>query len=102
MADNAASVIAIEFLAAAQGCDFHAPLSSSAPLEPVRTRLRGGCRTWKTTAIFAPDIAAAVEMVRERRGRAAAAGVQLPASRRAGVSETRRRMADGRSRRRRR
>ena len=40
MAENAANVVAIELIAAAQGCDFHAPLRSSAPLERVRTRLR--------------------------------------------------------------
>ncbi len=33
MAENAARVVGIELLAAAQGCDFHAPLRSSAPLE---------------------------------------------------------------------
>ena len=40
MAENAMAVIGIELLAAAQGCDFHAPLSSSAPLEAVRALLR--------------------------------------------------------------
>src|SRR3546814_4975744 len=40
MADNASAVIGIELLAAAQGCDFHAGLSSSDALEAVRTRLR--------------------------------------------------------------
>ena len=40
MADNAGTVIAIELLAAAQGCDFHRPLQSSPPLEAVRTLLR--------------------------------------------------------------
>jgi histidine ammonia-lyase len=40
MAENAAAVVAIEVLAAAQGCDFHAPLTSSPALEAVRARLR--------------------------------------------------------------
>ena len=40
MTSNAAGVIGIELLAAAQGCDFHAPLTSSAPLESVRALLR--------------------------------------------------------------
>ena len=40
MAGNAANVVAIELLAAAQGCDFHAPLRSSEPLERVRALLR--------------------------------------------------------------
>ena len=40
MAENAADVIGIELLAAAQGCDFHAPLRSSAALERARALLR--------------------------------------------------------------
>src|SRR5207248_11391511 len=40
MADNTTAIIAIELLAAAQGCDFHAPLKSSAPLETVRALVR--------------------------------------------------------------
>jgi histidine ammonia-lyase len=36
MAENAAAVVAIELLSAAQGCDFHAPLASSPPLEAAR------------------------------------------------------------------
>ena len=58
MAENAAAVVGIELLAAAQGCDFHAPLSSSPPLEAVRAlRARNACRISTTTAIFHPDIA---------------------------------------------
>ena len=38
MARQRAAVVAIEALAAAQGCDFHAPLVSSPPLESVRAR----------------------------------------------------------------
>jgi histidine ammonia-lyase len=38
-------VIGIELLAAAQGCDFHAPLASSPALEAVPGRLlRARCR----------------------------------------------------------
>src|ERR1700759_2939163 len=40
MASNAQAVIGIELLAAAQGCDFHAPLASSEPLEALRRRVR--------------------------------------------------------------
>ena len=40
MADNLFAVLAIELLAAAQGCEFHAPLLSSPPLERVRATLR--------------------------------------------------------------
>ncbi len=44
MAENAASVVAIELLAATQGLDFRHPLKSSAPLEGSgawRARARG-------------------------------------------------------------
>jgi histidine ammonia-lyase len=40
MADNVAAIIAIELMAAAQGCHFHAPLSTSAPLQAVLRLLR--------------------------------------------------------------
>jgi len=40
MIENAAAVVAIELLAAAQACDFHAPLRSSVPLEAARALLR--------------------------------------------------------------
>src|SRR6476659_6422264 len=36
MTANAGAIIGIELLAAAQGCDFHRPLASSAPLETAR------------------------------------------------------------------
>ena len=77
MADNAAKIIAIELLAAAQGCDFHAPLSSSEPLERVRKQLRGRVPRLEDDRFFAPDIAAAVEMV-QGGAVVAAAGVKLP------------------------
>ena len=55
MAENAFAVVGIELLAAAQGCDFHAPLASSAPLEAVRARLRAQkFRISTTTAISIP------------------------------------------------
>src|SRR4030095_8948350 len=40
MTTNAANIVAIELLAAVQGCDFHAPLRSGARLERVRQALR--------------------------------------------------------------
>ena len=67
MAENADAVVGIELLAAAQGCDFHAPLTSSAPLEararaaarrgaaprrrpPFPPRHRGGDRAGRAAA----------------------------------------------------
>ena len=72
MADNTGNVIAIELLAAAQGCDLHTAsdrgdqphLSSSAPLERVRKLLRAKVPTLTDDRYFAPDMLAANELVR--------------------------------------
>ena len=40
MVDNVRHIVAIEWLAAAQAIEFHAPLASSPPLERVRAALR--------------------------------------------------------------
>jgi len=63
MARNAGNVVAIELLAAAQGCDFHAPMRSSEPLERVRGLLRQRVPTLEEDRLIAPDIAAAAELV---------------------------------------
>lgn len=64
MVDNAMAVIAIELLAAAQGCDFHAPLTSSAALETVRTRIRADVAHLEDDRYFHTDIAKAIALVR--------------------------------------
>ena len=64
MADNLAAVLGIELLAAAQGCDFHAPLTSSPALEAVRAQLRAVVPRLDDDRYFAPDIATATMMVR--------------------------------------
>ena len=64
MAENASAVIAIELLAAAQGCDFHAPQTSSAPLEAARTLLRAQVPHLSDDRHFHPDIAKAIDLVR--------------------------------------
>ena len=63
MAGNLASVIGIELLAAAQGCDFHTGLQSSAVLEAVRTRLRETVPTLVDDRYLHPDIEAATALV---------------------------------------
>jgi len=63
MADNAAGIIAIELLAAAQGLEFHRPLLSSARLEAVHRLLRRSVPKLSRDRFFAPDIAAARELV---------------------------------------
>jgi histidine ammonia-lyase len=63
MAENAFSIVGIELLAAAQACDFHAPLLSSAPLERLRTRLRREVPRLDDDRYFHADIAAATSLV---------------------------------------
>jgi histidine ammonia-lyase len=72
MTANLAAVLGIELLAAAQGCDFHAPLASSAALERVRARLRSAVPTLQDDRHFAPDIDAATRLVLDGEVRAAA------------------------------
>jgi histidine ammonia-lyase len=75
MADNLAPVLGIELLCAAQGCEFHAPLRSSAPLEAVRARLRAVVPPLVEDRLMQPEILAATELVREG---ALAGAVDLP------------------------
>ncbi|MDB5460623.1 MAG: hutH [Caulobacteraceae bacterium] len=78
MAANARAVVAIELLAAAQGCDFHAPLASSAPLEAVRKRLRSQVPTLEADRFVQPDLEAAIAMVANGVVVGAVQGVELP------------------------
>jgi histidine ammonia-lyase len=64
MARNTGHVIAIELLAAAQGCDFHLPLRSSEPLERARSLLRTRVSHLEDDRFLALDIEAAAEFVR--------------------------------------
>ncbi len=64
MAGNAAHVVGIELLAAAQGCDFHAPLRSSDALERVRASVRAQVPTLQDDRYFHPDMVAATALVR--------------------------------------
>ena len=77
IAENAANVVAIELIAAAQGCDFHLPMRSSAPLERVRACLRAQVPHLDQDRYLAPDIAAAAQLVRAG-AITAAAQVDLP------------------------
>ena len=78
MAENAATSSRIELLAAAQGCDFHAPLASSAPLERCARCCASACRISSDDRYLAPDIAAAADLVRIRRALIdAAAGADI-------------------------
>jgi histidine ammonia-lyase len=78
MAANARAIVAIEWLVAAQGCDFHAPLASSPALEAVRARLRARVPTLVDDRHLHPDLEAAVAMVDDGSLRAAVAPLALP------------------------
>jgi histidine ammonia-lyase len=78
MAENTRAVIAIELLAAAQGCDFHAPFRSSARLEAVRAAIRARVPALDEDRHFAPDIEAAIALVRDGGLIEAATGDRLP------------------------
>jgi histidine ammonia-lyase len=60
MARNAAHVVAIEALAAAQGCDFHAPLLSSPRLEKARGLIRSAVPHLDDDRYFAPEMETAL------------------------------------------
>ncbi len=67
MAENAAHVIGIELIAAAQGCGFHAPLRSSDPLERAVRLLRAEVPPLDHDRYLAGDINAATALVRSGR-----------------------------------
>jgi histidine ammonia-lyase len=65
MAENAAVILGVEILAAAQGCDFHAPLKSSDDLERVRATVRSRVPHLDDDRYLHPDLLAATALVRE-------------------------------------
>jgi histidine ammonia-lyase len=71
-------VVAIELLAAAQGCDFHAPLTSSVPLEALRGRVRSVIPHLGDDRHFHPDIEMAIGLVRSGAMIEVAGGHPLP------------------------
>ena len=64
MADNVSAVIGIEYLAACQGIDFHAPLTSSDALEAAHKHLRAAVPTLEYDRHFHPDMEAATALIR--------------------------------------
>jgi histidine ammonia-lyase len=63
MAENAANIIAIELMAAAQGCDFHGPMKSSLALEGVRALVRSQVPALDEDRFLAPEIEAIKALV---------------------------------------
>ena len=77
MAANVEAVIALEWLAAAQGLEFLRPLRSSAALEAAHALLRGAVAALDEDRHFAPDIEAACALVRSG-ALVETAGLDLP------------------------
>ncbi len=67
MRENAAAVVGIELLAAAQGIDFHRPSRSSPSLERVHASIRAEVPFYAADRYFAPDIEAAKAWVTSGR-----------------------------------
>jgi histidine ammonia-lyase len=67
MNENAAAIVGIELLAAAQGIDFHRPARSSAALEQVHASIRRDVAHYSADRYFAPDIEAAKRWVTSGR-----------------------------------
>jgi histidine ammonia-lyase len=63
LAGNTATIVAIELLAAAQGIDFHRPLTTSKRLQQVHRRLREQVAFYEVDRVLAPDIEAARRLV---------------------------------------
>jgi histidine ammonia-lyase len=63
IAENAAGVIGIELLAAAQGIDFHAPLATSPRLDPVVREIRANVPHYAADRYLANDLAWAQQAV---------------------------------------
>lgn len=79
MAENTATVVGIELLAAAQGLEFNRPLRSSPALERVHAIVREAVAPYERDHYFAPDIARATIAVQSGRYRVFAADL-LPSS----------------------
>jgi histidine ammonia-lyase len=63
MAKNAASVVGVELMAAAEAIEHHRPLKTSPRLEPVLALLRSRIAPLTEDRYLAPDLAAATEFV---------------------------------------
>jgi histidine ammonia-lyase len=63
MAANLRAILGIELLAAAQGCDFHAPLATSPVLSRAKAALRARVLMLEEDRHFHPDMEAAIDLV---------------------------------------
>lgn len=65
--ENVEGILAIEWLAAAQGLDFRAPHRSSETLEQAKTLLREAVPFYDVDRYFSPDIQKAATLLRQRK-----------------------------------
>jgi len=63
MVENLQVILGVEAMCAAQGIDFRAPLSTSAPLQRVHTALRRDVAALGDDRYLAPDLAAAARLI---------------------------------------
>jgi histidine ammonia-lyase len=63
MADNAFVIIAVEWMQAAQGIEFHAPHLTSPPLQLARQRLRQQVPTFDGDRFMAPEMEKAKQLI---------------------------------------
>ena len=75
IARNAAGVIAVELMAAAEGIDYHAPLKTSARLQKVYEAVRGHSPHFTADRYWADEMSALQSAVLS--GEIAAEGVEL-------------------------
>jgi histidine ammonia-lyase len=67
MCANVRTILAIEWLAAAQGIDFHAPLKTSRPLRALHAQLRARVPAYVEDRYLAPDIETAARLLQSAR-----------------------------------
>ncbi len=77
MVTNLNVILGVEAMCAAQGVEFRAPLTTSAPLQRVIARLRQDVATMGDDRYMAPDLAAAAALI-EAGALTEAAGIDLP------------------------
>ena len=78
MATNAAGIVAIELLAAAQGCSFHSPILSSPPMERVRRALANISPRLEDDRYLASEMADVVKQVQSGAPTQWVAPIPLP------------------------
>ena len=63
MADNCFVIVAVEWMAAAQGIEFHAPLTTSEPLAQALKYLREEVETFQQDRFIAPEMEKAKQLL---------------------------------------